>query len=49
VSSGGIRLVNEDVSDLYSRVQVGTRVVVLPGGAPPATAANVPQQQPVQR
>jgi hypothetical protein len=28
-------------------VQVGTRVVVLPG-APPATAANVPQQ-PVQQ
>jgi lipoprotein-anchoring transpeptidase ErfK/SrfK len=48
VSSGCIRLVNEDVSDLYSRVQVGTRVVVLPG-APPATAANVPQQQPVQQ
>jgi lipoprotein-anchoring transpeptidase ErfK/SrfK len=47
VSSGCIRLVNEDVSDLYSRVQVGTRVVVLPG-APPTTAANVPQQ-PVQQ
>jgi lipoprotein-anchoring transpeptidase ErfK/SrfK len=30
VSSGCIRLVNEDVEDLYSRVQVGTRVVVLP-------------------
>jgi lipoprotein-anchoring transpeptidase ErfK/SrfK len=47
VSSGCIRLVNEDVADLYSRVQVGTRVVVLPG-TPPATAANVPQQ-PVQQ
>jgi lipoprotein-anchoring transpeptidase ErfK/SrfK len=31
VSSGCIRLVNQDVEDLYSRVQVGTRVVVLPG------------------
>jgi lipoprotein-anchoring transpeptidase ErfK/SrfK len=30
VSSGCIRLTNEDVSDLYSRVNVGTRVVVLP-------------------
>jgi lipoprotein-anchoring transpeptidase ErfK/SrfK len=32
VSSGCIRLTNEDVEDLYSRVSVGTRVVVLPGG-----------------
>jgi lipoprotein-anchoring transpeptidase ErfK/SrfK len=31
VSSGCIRLINEDVEDLYSRVSVGTRVVVLPG------------------
>ena len=30
VSSGCIRLTNEDVSDLYSRVGVGARVVVLP-------------------
>jgi lipoprotein-anchoring transpeptidase ErfK/SrfK len=30
VSSGCIRLVNEDVTDLYSRVTVGTKVVVLP-------------------
>jgi lipoprotein-anchoring transpeptidase ErfK/SrfK len=30
VSSGCIRMVNEDVMDLYSRVQVGTKVVVLP-------------------
>ena len=48
VSSGCIRLINEDVEDLYSRVQVGTRVVVLPGrpaenvvnGAAPQSAAN---------
>ena len=38
VSSGCIRLTNEDVMDLYRRVRVGTRVVVLPG-RPPATAA----------
>jgi lipoprotein-anchoring transpeptidase ErfK/SrfK len=30
VSSGCIRLVNEDVTDLYSRVNVGTKVIVLP-------------------
>jgi lipoprotein-anchoring transpeptidase ErfK/SrfK len=29
VSSGCIRMVNDDVIDLYSRVKVGTRVVVL--------------------
>jgi lipoprotein-anchoring transpeptidase ErfK/SrfK len=41
VSSGCIRLTNEDVMDLYTRVKVGTRVVVLPGKAP-ATAAATP-------
>jgi len=30
VSSGCIRLTNEDVEDLFSRVQIGARVVVLP-------------------
>src|SRR5207247_7299323 len=30
VSSGCIRLTNDDVADLYSRVNVGTRVIVLP-------------------
>jgi lipoprotein-anchoring transpeptidase ErfK/SrfK len=30
VSSGCIRLTNEDVSDLYSRVNVGSKVIVLP-------------------
>jgi lipoprotein-anchoring transpeptidase ErfK/SrfK len=30
VSSGCIRLTNPDVSDLYSRVSVGTKVIVLP-------------------
>jgi lipoprotein-anchoring transpeptidase ErfK/SrfK len=31
VSSGCIRLTNEDITDLHARVKVGTRVVVLPG------------------
>ena len=33
VSSGCIRLTNEDVADLFSRVAVGTKVVVLPKNA----------------
>jgi lipoprotein-anchoring transpeptidase ErfK/SrfK len=50
VSSGCIRLTNEDIEDLYSRVQVGTRVVVL-AGSPPATASSAPPpaQAPVQQ
>jgi lipoprotein-anchoring transpeptidase ErfK/SrfK len=36
VSSGCIRLTNEDVADLYGRVRVGTRVVVL-RSTPPAS------------
>jgi lipoprotein-anchoring transpeptidase ErfK/SrfK len=46
VSSGCIRLTNEDVEDLYTRVKVGTRVVVLPGGKPPTTASAIPPGQP---
>ena len=34
VSSGCIRLTNEDVTDLFSRVDIGTRVVVLAKNAP---------------
>jgi lipoprotein-anchoring transpeptidase ErfK/SrfK len=45
VSSGCIRLLNEDIEDLYSRVQLGTRVVVLPG-KPPAQIANTGAQSP---
>jgi lipoprotein-anchoring transpeptidase ErfK/SrfK len=37
VSSGCIRLTNEDIEDLYNRINVGTRVVVLAGS--PATSA----------
>jgi lipoprotein-anchoring transpeptidase ErfK/SrfK len=50
-SSGCIRLTNEDITDLYKRVKVGTRVVVLsarsegtaaarPTGSPKAAAAS---------
>jgi hypothetical protein len=38
VSSGCIGMLNEDVSDLFERVKVGTRVVVMPGGPQPGTA-----------
>ena len=34
VSSGCIRLTNDDVTDLFSRVDIGTRVVVLAKNAP---------------
>ena len=46
VSSGCIRLLNEDIEDLYSRVQVGTRVVVLPGKAPEHIANTGAQPAP---
>jgi lipoprotein-anchoring transpeptidase ErfK/SrfK len=48
VSSGCIRLLNEDIEDLYSRVQVGTRVVVLPG-KPPEHVANTGAQPAANR
>jgi len=44
VSSGCVRLTNADIQDLYDRVKVGNRVVVLPG-RPPATAQNQPPAQ----
>jgi lipoprotein-anchoring transpeptidase ErfK/SrfK len=40
VSSGCIRLTNADIEDLYGRVTVGNRVVVLPGKQPPETTAS---------
>ena len=46
VSSGCIRLLNEDIEDLFSRVQVGTRVVVLPGKAPEHVATVPPAAGP---
>jgi lipoprotein-anchoring transpeptidase ErfK/SrfK len=42
VSSGCIRLTNEDVADLFSRVNVGTRVVVLPKKAPLQARSTTP-------
>ncbi len=46
VSSGCIGMLNEDVSDLFDRVKVGTRVVVFPGGPPPGTATASAQPMP---
>jgi lipoprotein-anchoring transpeptidase ErfK/SrfK len=40
VSSGCIRLTNEDVTDLYSRVNLGARVVVLPQAGRHASARS---------
>jgi lipoprotein-anchoring transpeptidase ErfK/SrfK len=41
VSSGCIRLTNEDVVDLFGRVDIGTKVVVLPKNAPHIAAKPV--------
>ena len=51
VSSGCVGMLNEDVEDLFSRVQVGTRVVVLPGRAPDtvANAGPPPPAKPPRR
>jgi lipoprotein-anchoring transpeptidase ErfK/SrfK len=40
VSSGCIRMLNADVIDLYSRVDVGTKVVVLSNRTPLAAVAT---------
>jgi lipoprotein-anchoring transpeptidase ErfK/SrfK len=39
VSSGCIRLTNEDIVDLYNRARVGTKVVVLNDATPASTSA----------
>jgi hypothetical protein len=44
VSSGCIRMLNSDVTDLYEHVKIGTKVVVLPAG--PRSAPVVASQQP---
>jgi lipoprotein-anchoring transpeptidase ErfK/SrfK len=49
VSSGCIRLTNEDVSDLFSRVDVGTRVVVLPKNGPHMETRTTISVRPVAR
>ena len=43
VSSGCIRMLNEDVVDLYERVKIGTKVVVLPAG--PRNAPVIASEQ----
>ena len=51
VSSGCIGMLNEDVENLFDRVKVGTRVVVLPGDShktAPATASAQPAAMPRQ-
>jgi lipoprotein-anchoring transpeptidase ErfK/SrfK len=40
VSSGCIRMLNADVIDLFSRVDVGTTVTVLPGHTREAAAVR---------
>ena len=54
ISSGCIRLTNEDVEDLFNRVNIGTKVVVLPKNGPHIMAraatplqAEVSQARPV--
>jgi lipoprotein-anchoring transpeptidase ErfK/SrfK len=42
VSSGCIGMLNDDVSDLFDRVKVGTRVVVMPGNPPASMASAQP-------
>ena len=42
VSSGCIRLTNDDMTDLYSRAKVGTRVVVLNSGGATALSSVAP-------
>jgi lipoprotein-anchoring transpeptidase ErfK/SrfK len=45
VSSGCVRLTNEDVTDLYNRVQVGAKVIVLPMTG--TTVARAPAARPI--
>ena len=48
VSSGCIRMLNADVIDLYNRVNVGTKVVVLPGRNHVVRTAARPSVSPVR-
>lgn len=43
VSSGCIRLTNDDVTDLYDRVKVGAKVIVLPSGSPRRPSPEAPR------
>jgi lipoprotein-anchoring transpeptidase ErfK/SrfK len=42
VSSGCIRLTNDDMTDLYGRAKIGTRVVVLNSGGATALSSAMP-------
>jgi lipoprotein-anchoring transpeptidase ErfK/SrfK len=46
VSSGCIRLTNDDVTDLYERVKVGAKVIVLPATRPIPSAHRVLRSSP---
>jgi lipoprotein-anchoring transpeptidase ErfK/SrfK len=46
VSSGCIRLTNDDVIDLFNRVQVGAKVIVLPQAGAPLREAKAPALPP---
>jgi lipoprotein-anchoring transpeptidase ErfK/SrfK len=45
VSSGCIRMINQDVIDLYQRTPVGARVVVLPSHTEAVAVRSKPQRQ----
>jgi lipoprotein-anchoring transpeptidase ErfK/SrfK len=47
VSSGCIGMLNDDVSDLFDRVKVGTRVVVMPGSSRPGGNATTASAAPL--
>ncbi len=49
VSSGCIRLTNEDVEDLYNRVQIGAKVIMLPQSAAGADRAVAGSAAPTSR
>jgi lipoprotein-anchoring transpeptidase ErfK/SrfK len=48
VSSGCIRMLNDDVVDLYNRVNIGTKVVVLPMSARRTPVAETTGRAPVE-
>jgi hypothetical protein len=43
VSSGCIRMLNQDVIDLYARARLGAKVVVLASNGRAATSASAPR------
>ena len=45
VSSGCVGMLNEDVEDLYSRVRIGAKVIVLPQSAPMQAVRHAPRPE----